>query len=57
MKKDRWNQNRSFPRDWRLTNERLVVRGEFLLELDWVKSWDTELENMNKGKRGHPTGV
>ena len=54
MKKDRWNQNRSFPRDWRLTNERLVVRGEFLLELDWVKSWDTELADMNKGKRGHP---
>ena len=54
MKNDRWNQNRSFPRDWRLTNERLVVRGEFLLELGWVKSWDIELEDMNKGKIGHP---
>lgn len=54
MEKGRWKQNRSFPRDWRVTNERLVVRGEFLLELDWVKSWHKELEEMNNGKRGHP---
>ena len=54
MEKGRWKQNRSFPRDWKVTNERLVVRGEFLLDLDWVKSWDKELEEMNKGKRGHP---
>lgn len=52
--KERWNQNRSFPKDWKVTNERLVVRGEFLLELDWVKSWNKELEEMNKGKKGHP---
>ncbi len=43
MKNGRWNQNRSFPRDWKVTNERLVVRGKFLLELDWVKSWRVEL--------------
>lgn len=54
MEKGRWKQNRSFPRDWKVTNERLVVRGEFLLDLDWVKSWDKELEEMNKGKKGHP---
>lgn len=54
MKKDRWNQNRSFPRDWKVTNERLVVRGEFLLDLDWVRKWPEELEGMNEGKRGHP---
>ena len=54
MKKERWKQNRSFPRDWKVVNEKLVVRGEFLLDLDWVKSWDEELEEMNKGKRGHP---
>ena len=54
MKKDRWNQNRSFPRDWKVTNERLVVRGEFLLDLDWVRKWPEELEDMNEGKRGHP---
>lgn len=54
MEKERWKQNRSFPRDWKVANERLVVRGEFLLELDWVKSWDVELKEMNKGKKGHP---
>ena len=54
MEKGRWKQNRSFPRDWKVTNERLVVRGEFLLDLKWVKSWSKELEEMNKGKRGHP---
>ena len=54
MKKERWKQNRSFPRDWKVTNERLVVRGEFLLDLEWVKSWDKELDEMNNGKRGHP---
>lgn len=34
--------------------ERLVRRGEFFLDLKWVISWDEELENMNKGKRGRP---
>lgn len=54
MKKDRWNQNRSFPRDWKVVNEKLVVRGEFLLDLDWVESWDEELRGMNRNKKGHP---
>ena len=54
MKKDRWKQNRTFLRDWRVINERLVVRGEFLLDLDWAKHWDEELDEMNKGKKGHP---
>jgi hypothetical protein len=30
------------------------VRGEFLLDLEWVKSWDKNLQIMNQGKRGHP---
>ena len=54
MKKGRWKQNRTFLRDWRVVNERLVVRGEFLLDLDWAKNWDNELEEMNKDKKGHP---
>ena len=54
MKKDRWKQNRSFPRTWKVVNEKLVVRGEFLLDLEWVKSWDDELKEMNDGKKGHP---
>jgi hypothetical protein len=54
MKKERWKRNRTFLRDWKVVNERLVVRGEFLLDLDWAEHWDEELEEMNKGKKGHP---
>ena len=54
MEKGRWKQNRTFLRDWKVVNERLVVRGEFLLDLDWAKHWDEELGEMNKGKKGHP---
>lgn len=41
-------------RNWKKYNEELVVRGEFLLDLNWVKSWSKELKEMNKGKTGHP---
>src|SRR3989338_369007 len=41
-------------RDWSKYNKELVVRGEFLLDLDWVRTWDKELEKMNSGKRGRP---
>jgi hypothetical protein len=54
MQKERWKQHRTFLRDWRVVNERLVVRGEFLLDLDWAEYWDEELKDMNKGKKGHP---
>lgn len=53
-KGERWGKKREDKRDWHLYNEELVVRGEFLLDCDWVKSWDAELEMMNKGKRGRP---
>lgn len=52
--KEKWKQNRTFLRDWKVVNERLVVRGEFLLDLDWAKNWDKELEEMNNDKKGHP---
>ena len=34
--------------------KQLVRRGEFLLDFKWVSSWDSELEQMNKKKRGRP---
>jgi len=34
--------------------DRLVRRGEFLFDLEWVQSWETELIEMNNGKRGRP---
>lgn len=41
-------------REWHDYNERLVKRGEFYLSLDFIDSWDAELDRMNSGKRGRP---
>ena len=50
----RWGKKFIDKRVWTDYNEELVVRGEFLLDLEWIKSWDKELMQMNKGKRGRP---
>lgn len=52
--KGRWGKKFVDKRDWKAYNEELVVRGEFLLDCEWVKSWDDELDAMNDGKRGKP---
>lgn len=52
VQKERWGKKYKDKRDWKSYSEELVVRGEFLLELNWVKNWDKELEEMNSGKRG-----
>ena len=52
VKTERWGKKYKDKRDWKSYSEELVVRGEFLLELGWVKTWDTELIEMNAGKRG-----
>jgi len=39
-------------RDWVNYNEALVKRGEILIDLDFLKNWNKELEEMNEGKRG-----
>jgi len=47
------NKNRKKDnRDWKKYNEELVVRGEFYLDFEFVKSWNEELKEMNRGKRG-----
>ena len=53
-KRERWGKKYEDKRDWKIENEKYVVRGEFLLDLDFVKSWDEELEEMNKAKKGAP---
>lgn len=53
-KRERWGKKFEDKRDWKVENEKYVVRGEFLLDLDFVKSWDKELEEMNKAKKGAP---
>jgi hypothetical protein len=50
----RWGEKFIDNRDWRIYNEQLIKRGEFLLALDFVENWDNELEHMNAGKVGAP---
>jgi hypothetical protein len=50
----RRGQKHKDKRDWAKYNEELVVRGEFLLDCEWVSDWDKELAAMNEGKRGSP---
>ena len=50
-----WKRKRDdFPRDWLLYHEELILRGEFLFDLDFLENWDNEVAQMNKGKRGAP---
>ena len=50
----RWGKKFVDERDWPKYNGQLVKRGEFYLDLDWVKSWDEDLYRMNKNKMGRP---
>ena len=50
----RWGKKYNDKRDWRQYNECLVKRGEFLLDCEWVESWDEEVEEMNRNKVGRP---
>lgn len=50
----RWGGKFIDKRNWPEYNEELVVRGEFLLDTEWVGSWSDELAEMNEGKRGKP---
>ncbi|MBL7100780.1 MAG: IS5/IS1182 family transposase [Nanoarchaeota archaeon] len=54
MSTERWGKKFEDKRDWKVVNDEWVVRGEFLLDLDWVKSWGKELRRMNKNKVGAP---
>jgi len=40
--------------DWKGVDERLVKRGELLLSLEFLESYDRELKRMNRGKVGRP---
>lgn len=53
-KTQRWGDTYFDRRDWPVTNERLVKRGEYLLDTDFVSKWDEEVHQMNLGKRGAP---
>ena len=40
--------------DWRAIDERLIRRGEILLNLDFLDSYEAELKAMNLDKIGRP---
>jgi len=40
--------------DWVSVDERLIKRGERLLSLDFLETYDDELKAMNRCKEGHP---
>ena len=42
------------PVNWIETDERLIRRGELILELGFVEHYREELEAMNRGKEGRP---
>ena len=42
------------PTDWRKTDERLIRRGELILELGFVENYQAELDAMNHAKEGRP---
>ena len=50
----RWGKKFEDNRNWPDYNNQLVKRGNYFLDLDWVRSWDDELAEMNKGKLGSP---
>ena len=42
----RWGKPYRDKRDWKKYNEQLVVRGEFLLDLDFADRWFSEIGEM-----------
>lgn len=53
-KGERWGGQDRGKRDWKAIDEKLVRRGEFYLDVEFVESWDEDTKKMNKGKRGRP---
>lgn len=53
-KTKRWGDSYFDRRNWPVCNERLVKRGEFFLDVNFVNEWGKELNTMNLRKRGAP---
>jgi len=51
---ERWGKIFIDDRDWPVYNEQLVKRGEYFLDVEWVRNWGKELQEMNCDKVGHP---
>lgn len=53
-KNKRWGKKFIDKRDHKKYQDELLRRYEIYIDLDWVDSWNDELEEMNLGKRGKP---
>jgi hypothetical protein len=53
-KNKRWGKKFIDKRDHKTYQAELLKRYELYLDLEWVDSWDDELIEMNKGKKGAP---
>ncbi|MEA3514346.1 MAG: IS5/IS1182 family transposase [Nanoarchaeota archaeon] len=53
-KNKRWGKEFEDKRNHKQYQAELLKRYEIYLDLDWVESWEDELKEMNKGKRGAP---
>ncbi len=54
MKKKRWGKKHKDNRNWKQCNERLVNRGEFMVNPQFLDNWLDEIRKMNKRKVGQP---
>ena len=50
----RWGKCYTDKMNWQQYNEELVIRGKMIFDLDFRDQWESELKNMNMGKRGSP---
>ena len=53
-KSRRWGKPHKDMRDWKEYNEELVIRGKMIFDMDFRDQRESELKNMNMGKRGSP---
>jgi hypothetical protein len=43
--------------NWHEYDERLIRRGELLLDLDFIRGYNDELSTMNRDKEGRPFSI
>ena len=44
--------SKKYPRNWNEYNDKLVKRGEMILDLEFLGNWNGEIEKMKNGKVG-----
>jgi len=52
--KKRWGKKYKDTRDWKSYNKKLVMRGYFYINPEFLSTWNEELSQINAGKVGEP---